>query len=188
MRVLGPVLHREPAPAAFVLRMPKRLAVANQLRGCLAPALRDDCPWPRPYARSKASVALDHSSMRRRGIMRVSSNFSGLRRLSATGWGVLPEWRPIAETTATKRQGGGMSVSHHSQPETGTPPYRITLSAITPCSPTSISVTPLSPIRGASRQNCRCKHWLPGVGSVRSTGLHVPLALLKDVPWPNSTS
>jgi hypothetical protein len=63
-----------------------------------------------------------------------------------------------------------------------------TLSAITPCSPTSISVTPVSPICGASRQNCRRKHWLPGVRSVRSTGLHVPLVLLKDVPWPNSTS
>ena len=63
-----------------------------------------------------------------------------------------------------------------------------TLSAITPCSPTSISVTLVSPIRGASRQNCRRKHWLPGVRSVRSTGLHVPLVLLKDVPWPNSTS
>jgi hypothetical protein len=50
-----------------------------------------------------------------------------------------------------------------------------TLSAITPCSPTSILVTPVSPIRGASRQNCRRKHWLPGVRSVRSTGLHVPL-------------
>jgi outer membrane autotransporter protein len=30
--------------------------------------------------------------------------------------------------------------------------------------------------------------WLPGVGSVRSIGLHVPLVLLKGVPWPNSTS